>query len=386
MAEQSPDPWRAVWRFATSDDMLVVLLIAIALGATLTAWIPQQPASDIDYSRWLSQMQARFGQAAPVIQTLGLFDITSSLTFRALLALLGGCLVLRLVEGIGGLRDDREEEEPDGEWQELPEWDYLSLTDDLRRRSYRVRGASSLTQVDRWPWSSVLPMVAHLGALLLLVGLILFQLLGWQVSDVILQEGGRVSLRGGQEEVTLATGGGLEHSPGVVAYLGERGPGIRAKAFNNQDELLELLLTPDAEPRTDLRIALTGETFFAIPSAELIVRLTPRSDQAYARVDIQIYNSPTGDIIAERTTEEGGYGEFAVAGVTLEFGPAPFARATAVHNPGRLPAALGLLLLTLGLLGSLAYSERRFWLRVQESTMEGIGSLPTWLCREGEDL
>ena len=386
MAEQSPDPWRVAWRFATSNEMLVVLLIGIALSVTLTAWIPQQPSSDVDYARWLSQMQARYGQTTGVLQMLGLFDITSSVTFRGLLAILAGTLVLRVAEGVDGLRRGRDVCEAEGDWQELGDWDFASLLKTLRGRHYRVRSASSEAQVDRWPWSVVLPLVAHVGALLLLAGLLLFQVFGWRATDVVLQEGERVSVRDGAAWLALTENGELRYDRSVIGFLGERGPGVVAEAVDNEGESLALLLRPDAEPSETLRVALTGDTYFAIPAEELVVRLTPRSDEAYTRTDVQIYGSPTGEIIAERVTEKGGHGEFEVGDVTLTFKAAPYARATAVHNPGRLPAVVGLAVLVLGITGSLVWTERRFWVRENGETVEGLGRLPSWLTMEGEDL
>lgn len=392
MAEQSPGPWRVAWRCATSNEMLVALLVGIALSVTLTAWIPQQASSDVDYARWLSQMQARFGEATPVLETLGLFDIISSVTFRGLLAVLAGTLLLRMAEGIDGLRKGDEEEKVEDGWEELGDWDFTSLLEVLRGRHYRVQSASPQAQVDRWPWSRVLPLTAQAGALLLLIGLLLFQLFGWKASDVILQEGGRVSLREGASWLALTGSGELRHAPGVVGFLGKRGPGLTAEAVDADGGVLGLLLKPDAEPSDALHLALTGETFFAIPDAELVVRLTPRSSEPYARVDVQIYGSPTGEIIAERVTDQGGHGVFDVANaagggqVTLTFAAAPYARATAVHNPGRLPAAVGVGLLVLGIVGSLVWTERRFWLRENGDKVEGTGPLPTWLYLEGEDV
>jgi len=389
MAEQSSDPWRVAWRIATSNELLVVLLVGIALSLTLTAWIPQRPASDVDYARWLSQMQARYGQATSVLRTLGLFDITSSVILRGLLAIVAGILVLRIAEGIDRLRQRRETEEverPEGDWQKLDDWDFTNLLEILRGRRYRVDRASAEAQVDRWPWSQVLPLAAQAGALLLLMGLLLFQVFGWRATDVILQEGERVSLRQGASWMALSEDGELRHDPGIVGFLGERGPGLVVEAVGAEGESLELLLRPDAEPSNDLRIALTGDTYFAIPEAELVVRLTPRSEEAYTRTDVQIYGSPTGEIIAERVTEQGGHGVFEVADVALTFTAAPYARATAVHNPGRLPSAAGLAILAIGLIGSLVWPERRFWVRESGDLVEGAGPLPTWMYLEGEDV
>mgnify|MGYP006288711333 CR=1 FL=1 len=392
MAEHSPDPWRVAWRFAISDGMLVVLLVGIALGLTLTAWIPQQPSSEVDHARWLSQMQARFGDATPVLQTLGLFHVTSSVTFRGLLAVLAGILLLRVAENVDRLRKGRDGVEVEGDWEEVGDWDFVSLLEALRGRHYRVRRASSEAQVDRWPWSLVMPLAAQVGALLLLIGLLLFQVFGWRAMDVILQEGERVSLQEGAGWMALGEEGELRHDPGIVAFLGETGPGVVAEAADAEGEPLGLVLEPDAEPSDALRVALTGDAYFAIPAAELVVRLTPRSDEPYARADVQIYGSPTGEIIAEMVTDKGGHGVFDVsavsdgAEVTLAFTTAPYVRATAIHNPGRLPTAVGVAVLVLGLTGSLVWTEQRFWVRESGEKVEGVGPLPTWLYPEKEDI
>jgi len=387
MAEQSRDPWRILWRFATSNGVLVALLLVIATAVTLTAWIPQQPSTAADYARWRSQTQARFGEATSVIRALGLFNIVPSLGFRVLLALLSGCLFLRLVEGIDRLRGDRETGEPNEEWQEVSNGQLAELLEGLRCRRYRVLNASSFYQIDRWPWSDVLPLMVHLGGLLVLFSLLLSQLFGWQVQGLILQSEERRSLPEGDSWVALTeNGSGTRHSPGVVAFVEESGPGVRVSALDGDGEALQLLLTADAEPRTELTIALREDTYFAVPEAELIVRLMPRSEEPYSRADVQIYSSPSGQEILQRVTEQGGQATFEVRGVTLTFVPAPYARVLATYNPGRWVAGLGIVILMVGLGGSLMWSGRRFWLREVEDATEVAGSFPSWLQGEEEDL
>jgi len=387
MAEQSSDPWRISWRLVTSDAVLVVLLLALAVSVTLTAWIPQQPSSDADYARWLSETQARFGQATSVMRRLGIFRIVSSFGFRALLALLSGCLFLRCVEGVDRLRRDKGIEEPDGAWSQVSDSDLGDLLTRLRHRRYRVVRASSFFQVDRWPWSGVLPLMVYSGALLLLAGLLLFHLFGWRAEGLILQGGERRSLPGNDNWVTLAENGGeTRHSPGVIAFLEESGPGVRVSARGPDGGPLPLLLTSDAEPSTELKVALTGDTYFAIPDEALVVRLMPCSEEPYACADVQIYSSPSGEIVSERTTDKGGQATFDIGEVTLTLVPAPYARVIATHNPGRLPAGLGLIILVVGLLGSLFWSDHRFWLREEGAGLEASGAFPSWLRYELEGL
>lgn len=379
MADQSPDPWRVLWRNATSEEVLVTLLLATAISVMLTAWIPQQPASDADYARWLSQTQARFGEATPTLRALGLFRITSSLWFRGLLALIFGSVFLRLVEGVDRLRRHREVQLPRGEWRPMPGRQITGLLKHARQRSYRVVSASSFYQVDRWPWSDLVPLFAYAGALLLLVSLLLMQLFGWQVDGFVLQAGERRSLPGSGNWVKLAAAGcETEASPGVVSFMEESGPGMRISARTADGEPISLLLTSDAEPKDELHVALTKDTYFAIPSEQLVVRLTPRSDEPYALVDVRILRSPNGQVMLEKVTDKGGQATFNLEGTTVAFEPAPYARVAAARNPGRFVAWGGSILVALGVVGSLMIPERRFWLRENGEATEAYGSVPTW--------
>ncbi len=376
MAERTSDPWRIAWRFATSDMVLVVLLLALAAGVTVSAWIPQQPSSDPDYARWLSQVQARFGGAASLMGFLGFFNVTDSLGFRGLLACLSGCLALRLVEGVDQLCRNRRPGEPDGDWQEIPGGNLGELLDWLRRRRYRVVRRSGRYQIDRWPWADTFVVVAHSGALLLLAGLLLSHLWGWQVEELILQRGQRTALPGSDDWVALtATGGEPRHSPGVITWVEERGPGVRVQASDDGQEL-GLQLTVEAEPSPELVLALTEDGYFAVPEANLIVRLTPRSREPFTRLDVQVYRSPPGEIIDETVTGEGGEGKVTVEGVELNLTPAPYVELTVSQNPGRWLAGLGLLLLMGGLVANTAWPARRFWLREGEASIGANGSLP----------
>jgi hypothetical protein len=126
-------------------------------------------------------------------------------------------------------------------------------------------------------------------------------------------------------------------------------------------------------------MALIEDRYFAIPDAELIARLTPRSQQAYSLVDVQVYRSPPGQMVAEMATDEGGEAELTVEDVTMIFTAAPYVRVTAAANPGRWPAALALVLLMVGLVGHVGWPAHRFWVRADEDTIEATGATPSWL-------
>jgi hypothetical protein len=384
MSEQSYDPWRILWQFWTSDGVLVALLVATAACVVLTLWIPQQPVADAEYARWLAQMQARFGGAVSAMRALGMLSITSSLGFRVLLALISACLLLRLVEGLDRLRRKRRVAEPGGDWMAVAGPPLRSLLNNLRLRRYRVVRERGVLQIDRWPWSHLFPLVASIGALLLLTGLLLSRLWGWQVDGLALQNGEREPLPGFGNWVALTEdGGGIVYDAGVVAYVETRGPGVQVRAVDAEGRSLPIQLAAEADPSDDVMIALTEDRYFSIPDAGLIARLTPQSSEAFARVDVQVYRSPPGELISEKVTERGGELSLEVEGVTIELEAVPYALVTATYNPGRWPAGLGLLLLMVGITGNVIWPSHCFWLREDEASIAAAGPVPSWLSKEG---
>ncbi len=382
------DPWQALWQVATSDHLIAVLLLGVAAGLAIATWLPQTPADDpAAYARWLSEAQARFGSTTPTLQALGLFTVTQSFGFRTLLALLASSLLLRLIESIDRLRTHREFTGPVGEWRALGDVDPADVTDDLRRRHYRVLSEPPLLQADRWPWAELSPLVANSGAMLFLIGLLITHLWGWRVEGLVVQSGERVALADTEEWVALdADGWRATHSPGVVTFIEERGPGVRAAAVDGAGRSLPLQQTAEANPVTHrLAVPLTEDRYLAIPEAQLIVRLAPQPDQAltaHTPMLVQVYRSPAGQLATETVVE--GDAKLTVGDVTLELTSAPYARLAAAFNPGLWPTAAGLVLLGAGMLGSAAWPARRFWLREGMEGFEGAGDPLPMVIRSGE--
>jgi hypothetical protein len=376
MIDQTPrDPWRVLWQVAASDHLMTILLLSIAAGLVLATWLPQTPAADpVAYARWLSQAQARFGDSTPTLQTLGLFTITRSFGFRTLLALLAGCLLLRLIESIDRLRQHRWIAQPVGPWHTLVDVRLPDVMDDLRRRRYRVLSETPLLQADRWPWAELFPLLAHGGAILFLSGLLITHLWGWRVEGLIVQGNERVTLDGTEEWVALdADNLRATHSPGIVTSVEQRGPGVRAAA-GRAGRPLGLQQTADADPVDQLTVPLTEDQYFAIPEAQLIVGLAPQPDQpidAHTPVLVQVYRSPSGRLITETAVR--GDAELTVDNVTLELTSVPYASLAAAFNPGLWPTAAGLVPLGAGILGGAAWPVRRIWLRAGTDRIEGTG-------------
>jgi hypothetical protein len=327
MIAQTPrDPWRTVWRIATGDGWLAILLLALAAGLTITTLLPQMPSdSPVAYARWLSETQARLGRATPALQTLGLFTVTRSLGFRTLLALTAACLALRLIE-IGSR---------------------------LRRK---------------WAWADLFPTLAHAGTLVLLAGLLVTHLWGWQATGVVVLGDERVALPGtagwlALDQDTLR----VSHSAGLATFVEARGPAIRARAIDNSGQVLSLRQAPESDPLAELSVALTEDRYFAIPDAQLVVRLTLQPGQHLqpdSPVLVQVYRSPPGELATEAVME--GSAEVTVDNVTLHLTRIPYAKVTATFNPGSWPTGAGIVLLAVGLLGDVALVARRF--RQREKT------------------
>ncbi len=303
------DPWRFVWQTVTGDGLLVILLLAAAVGLLAAAWLPQAPTSNpATYARWLSETQARFGKATQTMQVLGLFGVAYSLGFRTLLALLGGVLLVRLVE----------------------------------------RGQR--------PFS----LLAYGGGLLLLTGLLITHLWGWRVEGLIVQGGERTPVPGAADWVALDRDTlDITHSAGIAAFAEARGPGARVSATDDRGNSLTLQQTED-NPLTELTLALTEDQLLAIPEAQLIVHLSPQAGhpvEAHTPVLVQIHRYPPVHLEAEAVVE--GDAELAIGGVRLRFASAPYAQVTATFNPGLWPAGIGIALSIVGLGGSIIWPARR---------------------------
>jgi hypothetical protein len=315
------DPWRLVWQTATSDGLLVILLLAAA-GLLAAARLPQAPDADpATYARWLSETQARFGKATQTMQALGLFAIARSFVFRALLSLLGGVLLLRFVE----------------------------------------RGNRLFSGAGRREPSNLYSLLAHGGGLLVLAGLLITHLWGWQVGGLIVQGGGRTPVPGTAGWVALKEDTlDVTHSPGIVTFTEALGPGVRVSAADDQGNLLVLQQTTGADSLTELTLALTGDQHFAIPDAQLLVQLAPQADQPIKTdtpVLVQVYSYPPIRLETEAVVE--GDAELAVNDAQLRFTSAPYAQVTATFNPGLWPTGVGLALSILGLGATIVWPTRR---------------------------
>jgi hypothetical protein len=136
----------------------------------------------------------------------------------------------------------------------------------------------------------------------------------------------------------------------------------------------------------DLTVAVAEDQYFAVPEAQLIVRLAPwpngppgNKTEANAPILIQVYRSPSGRLVTESQVTE--QEELLIDGVTLTLSAVPYAQLTAVSNPGLWPTSIGILCVMIGVVGTNLWPRRRLWVREEEGQIESSGdplpALPT---------
>jgi len=402
---RQPDPWRIAWHFATSNTLLAAALVILAVLLFATAYLPQVPAntssgvSDLAvYSRWLALVQNRFGSTSTLLQTLGLFSIFNTVLFRALVGLIGGLLIVRLIDSI--------EETQASRFPPPPSNDQDAFTSDqaladiivwLRSRRFRVIETDEYIIADRFPMSTLSRILAIVGALCLMIGLALSSTSGWR-SQALLGIGetapvghntpyslhlnslhedtsGQITIL--QEIDPLASGlvarGRSLDAAGLSIHLQDVGPATRVSATISESHALDLLASASAAPTQELLLLFTPnepERFFAIPDVEMLVRIGLSQPTQTFRV--WLYQTRTGGILFEGNLPTEG--TIHTENVTLKIQTEKYANLIAAHNPGKWLTATGWLLGVLGLLGSCVWPLQRLWLRAAENGQTEITS------------
>jgi len=305
-----PDPWRLAWRTATGNIPLAVCLFVLALYLLLLAWIPQFPPGPATTDRWL--VQTRFGPWTGTMYRLGLFSLASSPAISVLLSLMASLLFLRTAE----------------------------VADALRSR-FRDRDNR-----DRW-WDGVFPLLACLGVLVLLAGLLIGHRWGWREEGLVGPEPPPFSSR---------TGG----TPGL--YRTGFGPSLTVRATDTANRPLKLQQTAREAAQTELALYLTPsapESAFAIPESGLVVRLGVRGDlSAQSPILVEVFRAPSGERVQETTMEQSPF-RLTVDEIIIEIIRQPYPLMAAVYDPGLGLKWVGLILGAISLVGILRPGWRK---------------------------
>lgn len=196
------DPLDALWRVLSSPITGRILLILLALVILLGQIIPQLPVDIQDapgaFARWSAGLPAFYRSEIGWMRATGLLTIYSSSGLRLLLGLTALALLISMIDELLATRrflqsGDDISTTLEGEERYKWKWPGVQSTEvatglrrDLLLRRYLVRlgeGEKLITlRAVRWPVS----ILAHQGALVLLLGLALNSSLGWQVRGLAL--------------------------------------------------------------------------------------------------------------------------------------------------------------------------------------------------------
>lgn len=325
------DPWRFLWRLSSGDSLLAATMLVLSLFLAALAFFPQSPYALPPTDLWLAQTQSRFGATTAALYRLGLFSLAQSPLLTLLLAFTGFLLLTRAVDQVARLQ------------QVWP-------------------------QKGRPFWTCLSTLLTTFGALLLLLGLLIGKMGGWQVDGLVSPTGETLAVPGYGEIALKTTGHSVRSAqPGVTVHVTGSGPRLTLRALDETGRALKLQQAP-REPVTDeLTFILTADTpeaFFAVPEAGLVVRimLAPGAAlSADAPLRLQAFRSPSGDLVQER--ELTSEAELVLDGVQLAVTRSAYHVLSAVHNPGRWFTTSGIVIGAAGLLGVLTLtphsSQRR---------------------------
>jgi cytochrome c biogenesis protein ResB len=414
------DPWRVLWQIATSSRFLGVLLLMLVVALLLAAWLPQTSAGESDFDiAWQAQIQRRFGGDAwfdalhSPLQASGAFYITDTAWFRLLLALVSVSLFARLIDSIERLWQGRRDGAPpeDLSWVAV-KGGMDEIVDTLRKRRLHIavndvaqNGEVSnkvLTCADRWPWADVGPVLVYLGGLVVLLGMAVTALWGWEIEPLRLTAGKSVPLENGSDLLLrldelaqdgqrgngqllrqesapanasdLAIGRPLKGA-GSGAYLVKSGPALHIQATGSDSQVLDLVTGPDKEGQKELVLAFSeDEPRYAVgvPEADLVLLLTVSQPmQVGALPKAQVFESGSGQPTLEQDISADTV--LKIGDVSFVLTPIPYAEIRVVHDPGAFWLQLGVVCLIVGVVWRGLWPPRRVWLRCQPDGIEAGG-------------
>jgi hypothetical protein len=377
-----------LWRFVASDTLLAVTAIGLVSLLAATVWLPQAPHDDsIAYARWLSDTQLRFGSAAGVLSALGLFDIVHSIVFRAVAAALGLALTARLIDRAQDLRDAARLAPPPDPAPYSIEIKGSPAEIARRWRRYHIRQADTFSLADRFPWAHAGSIAAHVGPLVMLIGLALSPALDWRVDAVNAIPGSpaaiagtpytldvsaidarqRVSLALRQDGAPIVQGVAAPGQPVIDSrasvFVRELLPALRVTGRNASGEPLKLQSSAQSEATGELLLTFNADRrdgFFAAPEAGLAVRVSLAGALDRAEYEVAVFDTASAGLIAEKTALTGGSVE--AAGSRFEFERESHAVVAVARAPMQVVVVAGLGITLIGLACVAFYPVRRVWL------------------------
>lgn len=241
-----PRPVEAFWAIASDGRVTLGLLGILALTLAAAAFFPQLPAGleGTAAERWLATTQSNYRSLGPLLRAIGVFNVPGSFWLRGLLALLAYNLLLRLADHVIALRQAwrpaqtvpplpartiSTDQEVDGSLA-----DVLPQVQELLKRRYRSQvteadATRALVYAERGRWGLIGLVLACIGPLLVLIGLVVNEAAGWQARELTLTPDTSLKLaRAEGWQIALSGVAGEEQAAVAGIALAQEGNGVRS--------------------------------------------------------------------------------------------------------------------------------------------------------------
>jgi hypothetical protein len=400
-----------LWYAGSAPQTLMALTALLAGTLALAAIIPQQPAglTGAAAEQWLTGAASSYRQAGSFLRAVGAFHIASSPWTRAILTALALNLTLRVAAQAGFLhrlwRSTGLLNAPPRlivQRAALPS--ALNTLVSQTPAALRPRFSSVAVENDaghaqvyavRRPLGAAGPLVTYIGPLLILLGLLLNDTLGWRVANIALAPGSSTLLpRADGLRVTLDSIAGEQSAPAVLGLTGMNAdkkvriaanqPALWGSVWLTQQEIGPVLavtaedsngrpvaiqsLAPGGEVSQKLHLLFQqtqGEQAFALPTRDLIFRAVsypalPERNIAAPVFLVEAYRgadpAPVLDELVQDTAAVN------LDGVTLTLRRDRYVILEAAALPGLPLLLLGAIITLVGVITSIIWGPTRAWI------------------------
>ena len=204
------NPGGQLWHTLVSVRFALILILLITLGTLAGTIINQVPgavrADGPAYERWLESARDRYGPFTTVMEWAQLFEVFSSLWFRALIAVLVASIIVCTVNRWSGIKAavftprvrmnaayfDRAKMRAAFTVAVDAPAAAAAVRTGFKRAGYRSvedSGDSVALYADRFRFSRLGTMLTHLSLVLILVGAIMGRIWGWKDNQFIVPQG-----------------------------------------------------------------------------------------------------------------------------------------------------------------------------------------------------
>lgn len=417
-----------VWRFLSSTQLAVILLIVFTISSVLGTLLPQMTPdlTGETHIRWLTLAHDKYGALTDLYRTLGLFNVYRSAWFRLVVVVLVINVAVCTIDRFGGIwraiRAQPRVKQHDAFYEGMAHRAILSTATEeteetvktaLSRRRYRLltekEGETVYFYSDRNRLARLGTIFTHLGLILIVAAIFWRGLSAWREDEVILGPGqvyapgrgpnfqvrndgfeverypdGRprdylshlAILEEGREIVhkTVRINEPLSHR-GLSLYLSSYGPAVLVRGTDGNGEPLALTTNfervggEETQNRAVLIFAGSegggNEGNVFVPSLDLTLHLSFASPRT---VDQQptLYLEAHYDQSGEAMVGFVRFGQTVeLEGASFVFTLEHYTVLMAVHDPSFGPLIVASLLMLVGLVISFYFPHRRIWARVR---------------------